>query len=116
MSDLDDGFLFTSESVTEGYPDKMADQISDAVLDAALAQDPGSRVAVETQDLYDPVALRGELYVNPTGRFVIGGQLQRRRSPSRRISSIIPRAQRARCRAKPSSRVGASVKATAEGS
>src|SRR5215469_15621365 len=41
-------FLFTSESVTEGHPDKMADQISDAVLDAALANDPESRVACET--------------------------------------------------------------------
>jgi S-adenosylmethionine synthetase len=42
------GRLFTSESVTEGHPDKIADQISDAVLDALLAQDIGSRVAVET--------------------------------------------------------------------
>src|SRR6478735_7066986 len=41
-------FLFTSESVTEGHPDKIADQISDAVLDAALASDPMSRVACET--------------------------------------------------------------------
>lgn len=41
-------FLFTSESVTEGHPDKIADQISDAVLDALLAQDPNSRVACET--------------------------------------------------------------------
>ena len=41
-------FLFTSESVSEGHPDKMADQISDAVLDAMLAQDPASRVACET--------------------------------------------------------------------
>jgi len=41
-------FTFTSESVTEGHPDKMADQISDAVLDAMLAQDPASRVACET--------------------------------------------------------------------
>ena len=40
--------LFTSESVTEGHPDKIADQVSDAVLDAMLAQDPGSRVACET--------------------------------------------------------------------
>ena len=40
--------LFTSESVTEGHPDKMCDQISDAVLDALLAQDPMSRVACET--------------------------------------------------------------------
>ncbi|MDK6814941.1 S-adenosylmethionine synthetase N-terminal domain-containing protein, partial [Corynebacterium sp. UMB6689] len=40
--------LFTSESVTEGHPDKVADQISDAILDAAIAQDPNSRVACET--------------------------------------------------------------------
>src|SRR5512140_1934404 len=40
--------LFTSESVTEGHPDKLCDQISDAVLDACLAQDPYSRVACET--------------------------------------------------------------------
>ncbi|MEO1368442.1 MAG: S-adenosylmethionine synthetase N-terminal domain-containing protein, partial [Acidobacteriota bacterium] len=41
-------YLFTSESVTEGHPDKMADQISDAILDEALRQDPTSRVACET--------------------------------------------------------------------
>ena len=41
-------FLFTSESVSEGHPDKVADQISDAILDAILAQDPKSRVACET--------------------------------------------------------------------
>ena len=40
--------LFTSESVTEGHPDKIADQISDAILDAILTQDPASRVACET--------------------------------------------------------------------
>ena len=40
--------LFTSESVTEGHPDKMADQISDSILDALLAKDSQSRVAVET--------------------------------------------------------------------
>lgn len=40
--------LFTSESVTEGHPDKTADQISDAILDAILAQDPNARVACET--------------------------------------------------------------------
>ncbi len=39
-------FLFTSESVTEGHPDKVADQISDAILDAIIAQDPVARVAV----------------------------------------------------------------------
>jgi len=41
-------YVFTSESVTEGHPDKIADQISDAILDACLAEDPGSRVACET--------------------------------------------------------------------
>jgi len=40
--------LFTSESVSEGHPDKVADQISDSILDAMLEQDPDSRVAVET--------------------------------------------------------------------
>src|ERR1700749_2702239 len=45
---MSSGFLFTAESVTEGRPDKIADQISDAVLDAALAHDPMSRVACET--------------------------------------------------------------------
>lgn len=43
-----ENFLFTSESVTEGHPDKIADQISDSILDAALADDPNSRVAIET--------------------------------------------------------------------
>ena len=42
---MSDSYLFTSESVSEGHPDKVADQISDAVLDACLAQDPMSRVA-----------------------------------------------------------------------
>ena len=41
-------YLFTSESVTEGHPDKICDQISDAVLDAIIAKDPGARVACET--------------------------------------------------------------------
>jgi S-adenosylmethionine synthetase len=57
----DNGFVFTSESVTEGHPDKMADQISDAVLDAALAQDPGSRVAVETMLTTGLIVVAGEL-------------------------------------------------------
>jgi S-adenosylmethionine synthetase len=48
MSTANKNYLFTSESVTEGHPDKIADQISDAVLDALLAQDPMSRVACET--------------------------------------------------------------------
>jgi S-adenosylmethionine synthetase len=48
MNSCNRNYLFTSESVTEGHPDKIADQISDAVLDALLAQDPMSRVACET--------------------------------------------------------------------
>jgi len=53
--------LFTSESVTEGHPDKMCDQISDAVLDACLAQDPYSRVACETATKTGYVMLLGEI-------------------------------------------------------
>jgi S-adenosylmethionine synthetase len=53
--------LFTSESVTEGHPDKMADQISDGILDALLAQDPGSRVAVETLITTGQVHIAGEV-------------------------------------------------------
>ncbi|MBT8099086.1 MAG: methionine adenosyltransferase, partial [Gammaproteobacteria bacterium] len=45
---MTDAFLFTSESVSEGHPDKIADQISDAILDAILAEDTGARVACET--------------------------------------------------------------------
>jgi hypothetical protein len=55
------GFLFTSESVTEGHPDKVADQISDAIVDAALAADPESRVAVETLLTTGLVVLAGEI-------------------------------------------------------
>jgi S-adenosylmethionine synthetase len=54
-------FRFTSESVTEGHPDKMADQISDAVLDAALAADPDSRVACETLLTTGLVMVAGEI-------------------------------------------------------
>jgi S-adenosylmethionine synthetase len=58
---MSDGFLFTSESVTEGHPDKLADQISDAIVDAALAGDPYSRVAVETLLTTGLVVLAGEI-------------------------------------------------------
>ena len=54
-------FLFTSESVTEGHPDKMADQISDAVLDAALRMDPHARVACETLLTTGLVVVAGEI-------------------------------------------------------
>jgi len=54
-------FIFTSESVSEGHPDKVADQISDAMLDALLAQDPSSRVACETLVKTGMVLLAGEI-------------------------------------------------------
>ena len=54
-------YLFTSESVSEGHPDKVADQISDAVLDAVLAQDPKARVAAETLVATDLCVLAGEI-------------------------------------------------------
>ena len=53
--------LFTSESVTEGHPDKIADQISDAILDALLEEDPRSRVAVETLVTTGLVHVAGEV-------------------------------------------------------
>ncbi len=56
-----DKFLFTSESVTEGHPDKIADQISDAILDACLEQDPYSRVACETLTATGLVVIAGEI-------------------------------------------------------
>jgi len=62
-------FLFTSESVSEGHPDKVADQISDAVLDAILAQDPRSRVAAETLVKNNLVVLAGEITTNARVNF-----------------------------------------------
>jgi S-adenosylmethionine synthetase len=58
--------IFTSESVTEGHPDKVSDQVSDAVLDAALAQDPMSRVACETLVTTDRCVVAGEITTNAT--------------------------------------------------
>ena len=58
---MSDRFLFTSESVTEGHPDKIADQISDAILDACLEQDPYSRVAAETLTATGLVVIAGEI-------------------------------------------------------
>ncbi|MED6151105.1 S-adenosylmethionine synthetase isoform type-2 [Stylosanthes scabra] len=95
-------FLFTSESVNEGHPDKLCDQISDAVLDACLEQDPDSKVACETctktnMVMHDETVTNDEIaadlkehvikpvipekyldektifHLNPSGRFVIGG-------------------------------------------
>ena len=57
-------FLFTSESVTEGHPDKICDQVSDAILDALLAQDPMSRVACETTTTTGIINVMGEITTN----------------------------------------------------
>ena len=54
-------YLFTSESVSEGHPDKVADQVSDAILDAILAQDPKARVAAETLVNTGLCVLAGEI-------------------------------------------------------
>ncbi|RLN39146.1 S-adenosylmethionine synthase 1 [Panicum miliaceum] len=56
-----DTFLFTSESVNEGHPDKLCDQVSDAVLDACLAEDPDSKVACETCTKTNMVMVFGEI-------------------------------------------------------
>jgi S-adenosylmethionine synthetase len=61
LAHADDRFLFTSESVTEGHPDKIADQISDAVLDAVLTDDPMGRVACETLVTTGLVVVAGEI-------------------------------------------------------
>jgi S-adenosylmethionine synthetase len=57
----DEAYLFTSESVTEGHPDKMCDQISDAILDAILKEDPAARVACETATTTGTVIVLGEI-------------------------------------------------------
>ena len=54
-------YFFTSESVTEGHPDKVADQISDAILDTLIEQDPGSRVACETLVTTGMAVIAGEI-------------------------------------------------------
>ena len=83
--------FFTSESVTEGHPDKICDQISDAVLDAILAQDPDARVACETCCTTGMVMIMGEIstscYVRiPSWRRVLPAWLRKRRK-SRSMSS-----------------------------
>ncbi len=64
MSKINAPHVFTSESVSEGHPDKVCDQISDAILDACLEQDPESRVACETLATTDLVVISGEITTN----------------------------------------------------
>ena len=74
-------YLFTSESVSEGHPDKVADQISDAILDAILADDPPARVACETLTTTQLVVLAGEIRckgVYENGAWAPGVRLLRR--------------------------------------
>ena len=61
---MNKNYLFTSESVSEGHPDKVADQVSDAIVDALLAQDPRSRIACETLVKTGMVVLAGEVTTN----------------------------------------------------
>lgn len=61
METTDRNYLFTSESVSEGHPDKVADQISDAILDEFLAYDPKSKVACETLVTTGHVTVAGEV-------------------------------------------------------
>ena len=68
-------YLFTSESVTEGHPDKICDQISDAILDDLLAQDPNARVACETTCTTGLVHVMGE--ITTTGYVDIAGVARR---------------------------------------
>lgn len=65
----EESYLFSSESVTEGHPDKICDQISDAVLDAALAQDPNAHVACETLATLGMVIVTGEITTKATLNF-----------------------------------------------
>jgi S-adenosylmethionine synthetase len=67
---MSNDFFFTSESVSEGHPDKVSDQISDAILDAILAQDPHSRVAAETLCNTGLVVLAGEITTNATVDYI----------------------------------------------
>merc|ERR1711881_119216 len=67
MNNSEDSFLFTSESVGEGHPDKLCDQISDAVLDAHLKQDPNAKAACETPAKTGMVLVAGEITSKASG-------------------------------------------------
>jgi S-adenosylmethionine synthetase len=70
MTQFNNNYLFTSESVSEGHPDKVADQISDAIVDAILAQDNHSRIAAETLCNTGLVVLAGEITTNATVDYI----------------------------------------------
>jgi alkylation response protein AidB-like acyl-CoA dehydrogenase len=81
-------FLFTSESVSEGHPDKVADQISDAILDAIFKQDPRSRVAAETLTNTGLVVLAGEITTNAHVADRIVTITRTQRKPARKHDGI----------------------------
>ncbi|MEL7139564.1 MAG: S-adenosylmethionine synthetase N-terminal domain-containing protein, partial [Pseudomonadota bacterium] len=58
-------YLFTSESVSEGHPDKVCDQISDAIVDMLIAKEPEARIAVETAATTNKVVMMGEVKISP---------------------------------------------------
>ena len=78
--------LFTSESVTKGHPDKVCDQIADAILDALLAQDPMSHVACEVTAITDAVHIFGEITTTAKVNYEHGRFPRNRRGRGRRRS------------------------------
>jgi S-adenosylmethionine synthetase len=84
-------YLFTSESVSEGHPDKVSDQISDAIVDLFLSKDPEARIACETLTTTQLVVLAGEIRCK--GVYRPRGQLGARRAGGNRDG-------RAQCRAR----------------
>jgi S-adenosylmethionine synthetase len=78
-------YIFTSESVSEGHPDKVCDLISDSVLDAFVAKEPEARVAVETLTTTNKIVLAGE--VRPTGLISAEemANIARERCPGHRV-------------------------------
>lgn len=91
--------LFTSESVTEGHPDKIADQISDTILDALLREDPASRVAVETLITTGLVHVAGEVTTKAYAdipNLVRNKVLEIGYDSSKRASTVLPVASRCR--------------------
>ena len=85
-------YLFTSESVTEGHPDKMCDQVSDAILDAIIREDPNARVACETATTTGLVMVLGEISTHTYVDFqaVVRDDRPRHRLHPRRLRLRLP--------------------------
>ena len=83
-------FLFTSESVSEGHPDKVADAISDAVLDAVLAQDKHGRVAAETLDATGLVVMAGQITTNASVNYADLARDVSAIAQARRLGAVAP--------------------------